>query len=98
MGPYERPYQNWQSHYQNRRGMQINPRSKTVSNESHPILVLAVCQLGDSRILNSTRNGPPKRILLEMGTVSGNWNAISRIGKLHVLVLTYAHFEWIFGI
>jgi hypothetical protein len=77
MGPSEQLYRKWHS---------LVPEMG--QNESRPVPVMADCQFGDYMKWKIFRNGPPKRTLLEMGTITGNGSTISSTGKLHVLGLT----------
>jgi hypothetical protein len=82
-GPNEWPYRNWQS-----------PVPETGRNESRSFPVLVNCAFWDCMIRRFSRNGPPKRMLLEMGPITGNGSAISSTGKLRVLGLTFRPIEF----
>jgi hypothetical protein len=79
-GPDEQPYRNWKS-----------PVPEMGKNESRSVPAMADCQFGDCTIWKFFRNGPPKRTLLEMGTITGNGSAISSTGKLCILGVTHTH-------
>jgi hypothetical protein len=56
-----------------------------------PFPELVNCTFGYLLHINESRSGIRKRTVLEMGAITGNGNAISRTGKLHVWVLTTQH-------
>ena len=54
---------------------------------------MADCQFGYRTKWKISRSGIRKRTVLEMGAITGNGNAISRTGKLHVWVLDLRDFN-----